>query len=99
MREKLYEFVKSKGHFNGDIMGVDTYIIFIDSFVDELMKFLRSKMKKQVKIKYYLRLYKSNGELIRDIPCKNRYEAERQMGFYNSTSNIKADIYSIEVKK
>ena len=41
MREKLYEFVKSKGHFNGDIMGVDTYIIFIDSFVDELIEFLR----------------------------------------------------------
>ena len=54
-------------------------------------------MEKQVKIKYYLRLYKSNGEFIRDIPCKNEYEANRQMDFYNSTSNIKADIYSIEV--
>ena len=43
MREKLYEFIKSKGSFNGDVMGVDTYIIFIDSFVDELMEFLRSE--------------------------------------------------------
>jgi hypothetical protein len=42
MREKLYEFVKSKGSFYGDIMGVDTYVIFIDSFVDALMEFLRS---------------------------------------------------------
>ena len=43
MREKLYELIKSKGSFNGDVMGADTYIIFIDSFVDELIEFLRSK--------------------------------------------------------
>ena len=38
MREKLYELIKSKGSFNGDVMGVDTYIIFIDDFVDEILK-------------------------------------------------------------
>ena len=43
MREKLYELIKSKGSFNGNVMGADTYIIFIDSFVDELIDFLRSK--------------------------------------------------------
>ena len=40
MRDKLYEFVKSKGIFNGDVMGEDTYIIFVDSFVDALIDFL-----------------------------------------------------------
>ena len=57
-------------------------------------------MEKQVKIKYYLRLfYKNNSEFIREIPMKNEYEAERQMAFYNSTINIKAEMVSVEVAK
>lgn len=43
MREKLYEFVKSKGSFYGDVMGEDAYIIFIDSFVDELINFYKEQ--------------------------------------------------------
>ena len=52
-------------------------------------------------IKYYLRLfYKNNGEFIREIPIKNEYIAERQMTFYNDlTSNIRAEIYKVEITK
>ena len=97
MKEKLYEFVKSKGHFYGDIMGADTYIVFIDSFVDELLKLFE---KQNMKIKYFLKLYyKSNGAFIREIPMKNEYEAERQMAFYNSSINIKVEMVSVEVEK
>jgi hypothetical protein len=58
-------------------------------------------MEKQVKIKYYLRLfYKSNGEFIREFPVKNEYIAESQMAFYNDvTSNIRAEILKVEVEK
>lgn len=38
MRDKLYELIKSKGIFNGDVMGVDTYIIPIDDLVDGVLK-------------------------------------------------------------
>lgn len=40
MRDELYELIKSKGIFNGDVMGGDTYIIFIDELVDALIEFL-----------------------------------------------------------
>ncbi len=41
MREKLYELIKDKGSFNGDIMGCDTYVVFIDDLVDSLLEFLK----------------------------------------------------------
>ena len=52
-------------------------------------------------VKYYLRLYrKNNGKFIREVPCKNQYSAERQCAFYNEvTTNIRAEIHAIEVKK
>ena len=41
MREKIIEIIEKNGTFNGDVMGVDTYIVFKDDLADELLKLFR----------------------------------------------------------
>lgn len=43
MKDKLYNLIKSKGVFNGDVMGGDTYVIFIDDLVESLVEFIKEQ--------------------------------------------------------
>lgn len=43
MRDKIVELIKSYGTFNGNIMGVDTYIVFEDDLVDALVELFKEQ--------------------------------------------------------